>query len=432
VRAVLAEPFGVSTGSMAPTLIGAHRAINCPRCGFPVRVGAPPNGASVQRHYAAACCPNCGRDDLGLDHAPDLDGDRLLVDKNVFEWRSPRRWEPVVFRGPDKPYVKRAVGLPGERVRVRDGDILINGTLARKTLAECRAMRVPVFDQTHAPPGGWSARWVVDSPQQQGEMPCVNGSELYLSGEGAESFRWLVYRNWLLDEQREDVLRDGFAYNGARDEGRLTAVHDFIVCCEIHVLCGRGEVACTLTDGQDTVTALLPVGRAAEGVSLDGGMGFRRMAPRLQLKPGRTHTLELAFVDRRAFLVIDGDELLPPLDLPPARNRPGVTRPLKLGTRGVAATVRNVRLYRDVHYSDTGPHGTRGQCPLGPDEYFMLGDNSGNSEDSRFWTTPGVPARRLLGKPLFIYQPRTQRRADWLGRPAGGQAVDWGRVGWVR
>jgi signal peptidase I len=153
----------------------------------------------------------------------------------------------------------------------------------------------------------------------------------------------------------------------------------------------------------------------------------------LHLSPGRTYTLEVAFVDRRAYLVLDGSEAVPPLELPPvAGDRPGVARPLKFGARGVVATVRNVRLDRDVHYTAAGRHGVREQCLLGPDEYFMLGDNSGNSEDSRYWPTPGVPARRLLGKPLYIYQSNTRRGRDWLGRAWDGPAVDWGRIGWVR
>jgi signal peptidase I len=55
-------------------------------------------------------------------------GDRLLVDRLVFEWRDPRRWEVVVFRGPDGiAYVKRIAGLPGETVQVVDGGVEING-----------------------------------------------------------------------------------------------------------------------------------------------------------------------------------------------------------------------------------------------------------------------------------------------------------------
>jgi signal peptidase I len=40
-------------------------------------------------------------------------------------------------------------------------------------------------------------------------------------------------------------------------------------------------------------------------------------------------------------------------------------------------------------------------------EYFMLGDNSGFSLDSRFWKT--VPRRNLVGRPLLIWWPFSRR-----------------------
>src|SRR4029453_18396333 len=39
LRTLTVEPFGVPTGSMAPALCGNHRALACPRCGYPVRAG---------------------------------------------------------------------------------------------------------------------------------------------------------------------------------------------------------------------------------------------------------------------------------------------------------------------------------------------------------------------------------------------------------
>jgi hypothetical protein len=74
-----------------------------------------------------------------------------------------------------------------------------------------------------------------------------------------------------------------------------------------------------------------------------------------------------------------------------------------------------------VHYASAGANGVVNECLLGPDEYFVLGDNSAHSEDSRYWPVAGVPAAALVGKPLFLHQPG--------GGPAG---FDWSRVGPVR
>ncbi|HWA88117.1 MAG TPA: signal peptidase I [Opitutus sp.] len=42
-----------------------------------------------------------------------------------------------------------------------------------------------------------------------------------------------------------------------------------------------------------------------------------------------------------------------------------------------------------------------------PDGFFAMGDNSPNSEDSRFWGF--VPRKDAVGRPLFIYYPFTRR-----------------------
>src|SRR5262245_40373122 len=142
LRAIALEPFGVPTGSMATTLLGNHKACDCPRCGTRTFVGIgtdprTPNGAT---------CPNCGCTDLHLDRVAEVVGDRLLVDKLVFDFRKPRRWEVAVFRNPnddDKPYVKRVVGLPSERIQILDGDVYANDELMRKTHREALATKVP-------------------------------------------------------------------------------------------------------------------------------------------------------------------------------------------------------------------------------------------------------------------------------------------------
>jgi signal peptidase I len=73
----------------------------------------------------------------GTSMLPQLnDGERLLVNKLVYykiksvSWGHLERGDIVVFwfpKEPDKSYVKRIIGLPGEVVEVRNGKVVIDG-----------------------------------------------------------------------------------------------------------------------------------------------------------------------------------------------------------------------------------------------------------------------------------------------------------------
>jgi signal peptidase I len=55
-------------------------------------------------------------------------GDYLLVDELVYRFREPVRGEVVVFRypGDDRSfYIKRVIGLPGERVTIMNGTVTV-------------------------------------------------------------------------------------------------------------------------------------------------------------------------------------------------------------------------------------------------------------------------------------------------------------------
>jgi signal peptidase I len=55
-------------------------------------------------------------------------GDYLLIDELSYYFREPRRGEVVVFRYPNDEstyFIKRIIGLPGERVVIKDGRIII-------------------------------------------------------------------------------------------------------------------------------------------------------------------------------------------------------------------------------------------------------------------------------------------------------------------
>jgi signal peptidase I len=453
LRTVFIEPFGVPTGSMAPTLIGNHREAPCPRCGYPVRVGTPSSG-DAPRHFTGLTCPNCGQPRIDLTQARELNGDRLLVDKNVYSLRRPRRWEVAVFRCPadlSKPYVKRVVGLPGEVITLADGDAYANNELLRKGLAEVREARVLVLDMAYAPKGGgWAPRWLIDPSGSDPRLPAVSrrpaatadesvvrdGAIVLDAAASPQAMVGLTYRHWNLDEKQEEPVRVWSSYDGPpRSFGGLPAAHDFSIECEVEVTAaaGEGSFACRLFDGADAVNAELTVGpRSAGRVHLTHeGKGGLAAARGVSLVSGRSYRLEFAFVDRRATLALDGKVVVAPADLPANAKRGEVRRPLQFGARGCRVVVRNLKLHRDIHYLATGVHGNRQPAKLGPDEYFVLGDNSGNSQDSREWARPGVPEADFIGKPFLIHQPLRLGRVTLAGRERVYQTLDWSRLRWL-
>ena len=58
-------------------------------------------------------------------------GDRALINSAAYKLSSPRRGDIVVFRAADDAksslHIKRVIGLPGETVQIKDGQILIDG-----------------------------------------------------------------------------------------------------------------------------------------------------------------------------------------------------------------------------------------------------------------------------------------------------------------
>ena len=160
-----------------------------------------------------------------------------------------------------------------------------------------------------------------------------------------------------------------------------------------------------------------------------------RTAPAFCLKVGKTYHLEFAFVDRRLTLAINGVEVFTPVDRPAVDGRGGVERPVKLGALGVETRWSKVRLYRDIHYTGAG-HAVGAPVRLGARQYFVLGDNSPNSEDNRIWSDADhrpvpVPEDAFLGKPFLVHLPSQVLHGSWFGHEYEYQGVDWRRVALV-
>lgn len=67
----------------------------------------------------------------GFSMVPTFEGGEfVIVSKLSYKLGEPERGDILVFhqpRDPDEDYIKRVIGLPGETVRVNDGQVLIDG-----------------------------------------------------------------------------------------------------------------------------------------------------------------------------------------------------------------------------------------------------------------------------------------------------------------
>ena len=440
LRTFAAEAYVVPTGSMAPTLLGYHKEVTCPNCRFPFVVGLDERGRSPR-----PVCPNCGQTGLESEEGVDCNGDRLLVQKFFFDARRPRRWEVAVFQSPIEPgqaYVKRVVGLPGERVQVVDGDVWINGAIARKTVREQRATRILVHDSAYRPADAdrfprwrfWveKSRGLVSSGwQPDGAM--FDHRPVPESDVRAAALDWLDYRHWDPDRGRFGPVRDFCPYNGA-DLGGDNVVRDLAFEADLTARPGTRSVTVRIDHGGDQFQVVIPVDHAADVrvrrndrvVPVEHpGAGLASIPPG---QDRRSH-LTVSTIDRRLLVEVDGTPLFDPIDFEsPSVGVSGTfASPLGLGVEpGARVEVENFRVFRDIYYTGSlavgprHPFGIDEPYRMGADEFFVLGDNSPVSNDSRFWErSPVVRGDQMLGKPFLVHLPGQVFALRVFGRSLG-------------
>ncbi len=506
-RAYVVEPFVIPTGSMAPTLIGAHVRFRSPVSGFTWDVTprdykrhnsdepSPIQGATgAGRRPLRVMDPMTGVE-IERDRAPVQAGDRILVQKYIYALHPPKRWDIVVFRSPEEPtesFIKRLVGLPGEEVRIADGDVFVRGPggaegasgeawrIARKPLRVQKRLWTTLFSSEWTPPvaqreaighdwrGPWTgAGWRTDAAVYEleqagdgGAIPSLDWDSSTYDGETGQPVwpidDWAPYND--TPQMRMDRWR--FPVADLRLRAGIEAQSaDAEVVARIEA---RGHVFEGFIGPAGAGVRMRPADTPDEaGGDGAGGAGawtiFETAAGSPRLAPGQVVTFEFWHFDQTLRLEINGALVAEAhydwtaearLNLASGRpsdeavnwdtTDPTGFRPPRVRWTFTGGPVRlhRVGLDRDLAHQ---PSRERGFTLLGADEFFVLGDNSAASSDSRQWTTIDpwverqirpqvgvVPRDLLMGKAFFVYFPAPHTDGGLLPMP------DFGRTRFVR
>ncbi|MEZ6046599.1 MAG: signal peptidase I [Planctomycetaceae bacterium] len=518
-RAFAAEAFIIPTGSMAPTLLGRNKDVYCPQCDFEFTIGASSEVSSetgrLQARIDKATCPNC-RFDIDVLDDNVYNGDRILVTKFSYEFSDPKRFDVIVFKYPESPntsYIKRLIGLPGESIKIEQGDVFTrksdeeNWVIARKADPEKQEdIQLTVYDnnyrETPLHQAGWPLRWngmekVAGKKELDGWVKSNSGwkavsegAAYELESTSADTLSWLRYQNIVPSYRDWDDLEAGRELVQNPVPELILDFCSYNTTTFVHQPDGHVADPARYWVGDLTLSfnADLRKGSSESELVVELNEGVRQYRCRFDLNTGKVqaflidnflsaneerllgtaetsvvsggaYNIRFANVDNRLVLWVD-DSLVDfdqPLTFDPA-GFPGPQErdrtPIGIAAKGVDLTVSDMVIKRDIYYradaerrnpgvprdrtikgmgeSDSTNLYTHRADPetwwkiyihnndeyflefarLADDEYFVMGDNSPRSKDSRLWENDRLAAHRhavkesaLVGKAFYIFWP---------------------------
>ncbi|HED64683.1 MAG TPA: signal peptidase I [Planctomycetes bacterium] len=369
----VADAYRITSGSMRPTLFGGA-----------IRPGEQPFDEWVLVRYRSGVVPN--RFDL-----------------------------VVVDREGAHPVVKRVVALPGETVRILDGDLLIDGERLPPTAP--RPAPIVVFDdelQTVEDYFDWQGEHDPPRWRHDGLVWTLDAKDV---PQGSNAGMMLYHR-----ELRDDYIDP----EGRRVVGRRT-VNDGILECEFSTRARGGRLRFELVEKGDTFEARIEESKS-EGASAHVLRIVRRSPSlkgrekvlaetKVQIEPLRWSAIRFANIDNTLSVTLDGALVLrasyernEPHPLAPEAGDQSIGPRVGFGGEGLRARFRHIRVLRDLHYTAAGDPRNAVKAPLrlGPDEVFVLGDNSRVSNDSRHFGP--VRISDLIGRPVAVVWPFARMR----------------------
>jgi len=444
-RAFVMEAFRIPTGSMANTLKGAHFRLRCRQCGYKYEYGfvqgkyglpedyVPGPRSGPLRAYPSRC-PSCGNYQPVGGTMPVANGDRILVLKCIYQFFEPKRWDVIVFKNPTEPdvnYIKRLVGRPGEKVQIIDGDVYINGQISRKPPNVQNELWIPVYDNDYQPINrfvptfnhhGWQqpfragsfSKWEIDEDRPT----------LFRLDSSADQIDTVIYSTTIGND-----FRAAYAYDDVGEYDYLPYCSDLMVRFYCRSAEAQGRIGAALSKYQTDYKAWVDL-TGEMVITKNGENGTTTELARKSIEPptiNKSFLVKFANVDHRLDFQFGSEQLTYDMGRgleDAGRIRADISPRVEILGSG-KLTLSHVAIFRDIHYTErkyaNGPKEGRAiekPFTLGEDEFFVLGDNSPNSEDCRWWTREGlankglspyrvgiVPRDYLVGKALFVYWP---------------------------
>ena len=366
-------------------------------------------------------------------------GDKVLVNKFIYRFEKPKRWDVIVFEFPyrsivcnrcqndvmreikddapstipedlvcrqlscqgkpkdldmiRKDYIKRCVAVPGDEVSVRDGNIVLkeNGVWkpSKKTELAQDALWVPVFDSSNA-----DHMSVLDHFWKGGPalMSWRHGAPVEFAA-GAEQ-TMLFYQKEFLRGHGDKGDRGGPLPMGAPFVGDVKMELDLDSFPQNGIL--------ELEISRNYVPHILSVDFATKKIKVK--VSNKTLS---ELSLSATKTLSFSRVDGHLWVGLDDAIHTYEIEGRDHLNRTGTIMP-KIRYKGDKFQLENIRLARDIFYQGEGSGldfftGLDRSYKVMPGEYFAMGDNSYHSYDGRMWGA--VPEEKLIGKALTVLLP---------------------------